>query len=132
MKQPPLAQQQTAAEEQPSPDQSGFYRARGSGPRLVGFSALFKGKVFPLGSTDANAAMNAPMIVGAADSCAIRITGSTMCDYHAALQQVDSTWVISRIDASASLWINGEPLEFAVLEEGDQIQIGRHVFLLFF
>ena len=44
---------------------------------------------------------------------------------------MDGHWVISRIDCDAAIWVNGEPIEFAVVEAGDQIRIGRHVFIIF-
>ena len=107
---------------------SGYYRQQGEGPRIVGFSPLLKGKVFSLQQLPDKE----PVIVGSASSCDIRITGSTMHEYHAAIQNMEDGWVISKIDEDAELWINNEPLAFAVLEEEDLIQIGRHLFVLLF
>ena len=31
------------------------------------------------------------------------------------------------MDRDAKLWVNNEPVEVAVLEHGDQVQLGRHL-----
>ena len=100
------------------------YFQRGSGPRFVACSSIIRGTVIGLAEHGL-----LPFVIGAAKACDYVITGSTMAPYHVAVEMVDDQWVISAVDDKAQVWVNNEPVSVAVLDHGDQVQLGRHLLL---
>ena len=100
------------------------YYNRGSGPRLVACSSIIRGKVIPL-----KLAKWIPFVIGASEGSDFVITGSTMRDSHVAIELLGDQWMISVVNRDAEVWVNNEPVQVAVLEHGDQVQLGRHLLL---
>ena len=98
------------------------YLRRGSGPRLVACSSIIRGKVFSL-----ELATCLPVVFGANAACEYVISGSTMTEFHALIEEIEGSWMLSVIDPEAQVWVNNEPVQIAVLEHGDQVQFGRHL-----
>ena len=47
--------------------------------------------------------------------------------FHAAVELVEGDWLLTSVDSDAQVWVNNEPVSVAVLEHGDQVQLGRHL-----
>ena len=110
--------------EHPSRARKNAYYNRGSGPRLVACSSIIRGKVIAL-----NSARYLPFVIGAAEYCDFVISGSTMQASHIGIEQVEGQWVLSALDERAQVWVNNEPVKVAVLDHGDQVQLGRHLLM---
>ncbi|MCG8314037.1 MAG: FHA domain-containing protein [Pseudomonadales bacterium] len=106
----------------PAKTDSRSYLKRGSGPRLVACSSIIRGKVFSL-----EMATCLPVVFGANAACEYVISGSTMTEFHALIEEIDGAWMLSVIDPEAQVWVNNEPVQVAVLDHGDQVQFGRHL-----
>lgn len=100
------------------------YQRRGTGTRLVAITSVLKGRVVSIHH-------NRRFVIGAGEDADYIITGASMASSHAALNKKDDHWIISTIDKDALLWVNGEPLEYAVLHDKDRIKLGRHSFIFF-
>lgn len=108
----------------PSRARQNAYYNRGSGPRLVACSSIIRGKVISL-----KPGRWLPFVIGAADHCDFVISGSTMQASHIGIEMVEGQWVLSALDDKADVWVNNEPVKVAVLDHGDQVQLGRHLLL---
>lgn len=94
----------------------------GNGPRLVACSSVIRGKEFPLIE-----GIGLPIVIGANQACDYTISGSTMAEFHVSVECDNEDWMISVVSEGARLWVNNEPVQVALLEHGDQVQIGRHL-----
>lgn len=98
------------------------YRKRGNGPRMVAMSAVLRGRVINL---------DGELTVGAAKGSGYVISGASMADNHVKIKEGEDHWAITTIDDQAKLWVNDEPVQFAVLCDEDEVTIGKHSFLFF-
>ncbi|MDX1693929.1 MAG: FHA domain-containing protein [Ketobacteraceae bacterium] len=110
--------------EHPSRALSSACCQRGSGPRLVACSSIIRGKVIGL-----QTGRWLPFVIGAGEHCDFIIKGSTMQASHVGVEELDNQWVLSVLDDRADVWVNNEPVKVAVLEHGDQVQLGRHLLM---
>lgn len=92
------------------------------GPRLVACSSVIRGKVIPVGE-----GIGLPFVIGSNQACDYVISGSTMEEFHVSVELVEGDWLLTSVDHNAQVWVNNEPVSVAVIEHGDQVQLGRHL-----
>ena len=93
------------------------------GPRLVCLSGPIKGKSYRLDEAPDQSAV----VLGSQFGVDFWISGSTVQARHAVIERQGGEWVISALSQDALLKVNDEPVLTAVIEDGDKLQVGRHL-----
>ncbi len=102
-----------------------FARRRGEGARLVALSTLLKGQVFAFDH------LQGAVTIGASETSTFVLRGATIEKKHLKLEKLENRWSVMRASRNAFLWVNGEPVHYAILEHHDRVRIGRHTFIFF-
>lgn len=71
-------------------------------------------------------AVYSPLVVGSSQVADVVIESDTVEDLHFMIEVVGEEWIISTINELAKLWVNDEPVKYAILENEDKIQVGQH------
>jgi pSer/pThr/pTyr-binding forkhead associated (FHA) protein len=72
------------------------------------------------------------MLVGRAPDCRLRLVDPDVSKYHCSLLRTsEGTWVVSLL-GRGGIMVNGERVRFSRLEDGDRLQLGRHLIRLHF
>lgn len=69
-----------------------------------------------------------PITIGSAAGCAITLPGGDAERRHARIWRRDGRYMLHRLARDGALTMNGRPVVWAVLEPGDQFEIGQHRF----
>lgn len=91
-------------------------------PRLVGMAGEYAGKCFDLGE--------GKFVIGRETGCAIRLDNDGISVKHAQLIHEGGTWKLVNLLSSNGTFVNGERIQTAYLNSGDELRFGS-VALLF-
>lgn len=91
-------------------------------PRLVGMAGEYAGKCFDLGE--------GKFVIGREAGCAIRLDNDGISVKHAQLIHEGGTWKLVNLLSSNGTFVNGERIQTAYLNSGDELRFGS-VALLF-
>ncbi|MGD2129372.1 MAG: FHA domain-containing protein [Lysobacterales bacterium] len=65
-------------------------------------------------------------VIGRADDCGLRVDREDVAPHHAEIEQTaDGELVLRNLDAAAKTLLNGEAVDTASLQSGDEIRIGN-------
>ena len=70
-------------------------------------------------------------LIGRDENCTICIPEDSISSRHAQLAQVKAGWELKDLGSANGTAVNGKPAKQAVLKNGDQIQMGTQVILIF-
>lgn len=91
-------------------------------PRLVGMAGEYAGRIFELGE--------GKFVIGRESSCAIRLDHDGISVKHAQIIHEGGTWKLVNLLSSNGTFVNGERIQTAYLNSGDELKFGQ-VALLF-
>jgi pSer/pThr/pTyr-binding forkhead associated (FHA) protein len=67
------------------------------------------------------------VLVGSAPGCRVRLRDASISRYHCSLVRTpEGVWVIDLLSGSGTC-LNGQPIRWAMVKEGDQLQVGPYV-----
>ena len=91
-------------------------------PRLVGMAGEYSGRIFELGE--------GKFVIGREAGCAIRLDNDGISVKHAQIIHEGGTWKLVNLLSSNGTFVNGERIQTAYLNSGDELRFGS-VALLF-
>lgn len=67
------------------------------------------------------------LVLGRGTQCDVRVADSEVSRRHVQLIREDGRWTLTDLGSSNGTFVNGKPVQSAVLSQGDQIQVGRSI-----
>ncbi|HTN81378.1 MAG TPA: FHA domain-containing protein [Acidimicrobiales bacterium] len=71
------------------------------------------------------------LTLGRSHKCDVRLFDGDVSGKHAALEKVGRFWCISDLKSTNGTFVNGEPVEYKALADGDEIRLGASTRLRF-
>jgi pSer/pThr/pTyr-binding forkhead associated (FHA) protein len=68
------------------------------------------------------------LVLGRADTADLVISSDEVSRHHARFTCVDDEYQVEDLDSRNGVYLNGLKVNLAVLREGDEVQLGDHVF----
>lgn len=73
--------------------------------------------------------LNCPITLGREEDNAIRLNDERVSRFHAKIQFDDGRVILTDLESTNGTRVNGHPIKMRVLQQGDQISIGRSVLM---
>lgn len=70
----------------------------------------------------------APMIIGRAEGCGLRLDDSSISRQHARIQWTAAGFEITDLGSTNGILVNDAPVQTAILNTGDRIRLGKRIF----
>jgi pSer/pThr/pTyr-binding forkhead associated (FHA) protein len=68
------------------------------------------------------------LVLGRADTADLVVASEEVSRHHARFSRVDDEYQVEDLDSRNGVYLNGLKVNLAVLREGDEVQLGDHVF----
>ncbi len=100
-----------------------------AGPAVCGDVCPALLRLFPVRASDCLVGLAAEeTLIGAGPHCDVRLCDDSLSPAHAVIQRADGQSLIQDCGSAQGTFVNDEPISVHILEAGDRIRVGNHLF----